>query len=82
MFLRGWRQLSFLLLLFTDITMMGIQHKNTRNSMKSKNYPKSSALRELENSTSINWYIVIKPSVPCSEQKGTSEKMSVDSVQS
>ena len=66
---------------YLNYTIMGIQDKNTKNSIKSKNYPKSKTLRELENSTSINWYIVIKPSVPCSERKSTSEKMSVDSIQ-
>ena len=30
------------------ITMMGIQDKNTKNSMKSKNYHKSKALKEFE----------------------------------
>ena len=29
----------------------------------------------------IDWYIVIKASVPCSGRKNTSEKMSVDSIQ-
>ena len=60
---------------------MRIQDKNTRNSIRSRNYPKSKTLRELENLTLIDWYIVMKPSVPCSGQKSTSEKMSVDSFQ-
>ena len=63
------------------MTMMGIQDKNKKNSIKSKNYHKSKALREFENFTLIDWYIVIKPSVPCSGRKRLSEKMSVDSVQ-
>ena len=37
---------------------MGIQDKNTKNIIKSKNYPKNKILRELENLTLINWYIV------------------------
>ena len=31
----------------TTITMMGIQDKNAKNSIKSKNYPKSKTSREL-----------------------------------
>ena len=36
--------------LFTSntITIMGIQDKNTKNSIKSKSYPKDRTLRELE----------------------------------
>ena len=60
---------------------MGIKYKNTKNSIKSKNYLKSKTLRELENFTMIDWYIVIKPSVLCSGRKRMSEKMSVDSIQ-
>ena len=60
---------------------MGIQDKNTKNSIKSKNYLKSKIRRLLKESTLTDWYIVIKPSVPCSGRKRTSEKMSVDSVQ-
>ena len=52
---------------------MGIQDKNTKNSIKSKNYPKSKTLRKLEKSD-IDWYVVIKPSVPRSGWKSTSEK--------
>ena len=61
--------------------MMGIQEKNTKNSIRSKNYPKSKTLRELENLTLTDRHIVIKPSVPCSRRNRTSEKMSVDSIQ-
>ena len=68
--------LSITLFTSTTITIMGIQDKNTKNSIKSENYPKSKTLRELENL--IDWYIVIKPSVQCSGLKSTSEKMSVD----
>ena len=60
---------------------MGIQDKNKENNIKSKIYPKSKTLRELENLTMIDLYIVIKMSVPCSGRKSTSEKMSVDSIQ-
>ena len=42
---------------------MGIQDKNTKNSIKSRNYPKSKTLRELSG-------------VPCSGRKTISEKMS------
>ena len=59
---------------------METEDKNTKNTVKSKHYPKSKALRELEK-LGIDWYIVIKPSVPCSGRKRTSEKMSVDSIQ-
>ena len=41
---KAWCPLSFLL----EITAMGIKDKNTKNSIKSKNYPKSKTLRELE----------------------------------
>ena len=47
-----------------------------KNSIKSENYPKSETLKH---STLIDWHI--KPSVPCSGRKSTSENMSVDSVQ-
>ena len=60
---------------------MGIQDKNTRNSIKSMNYPKSKTLRKLEKLALIDWGIVIKPSEPYSGPKSTSEKVSVDSVQ-
>ena len=46
-FLRGHRFKSLVCIkLFTSntITKMGIQDKNTKNSIKSKNYPKSKAL--------------------------------------
>ena len=46
---------------------MGIKDKNTRNSIRSNNDPKSKTLREIENLTLIDWYIVIKPSIPGSE---------------
>ena len=59
---------------------MGIRDKNTKNSIISKNYPKSETLKELEK-FDIDWYIVIKPSVPCSERKSTSENILVDSIQ-
>ena len=59
------------------ITKMGIQDKNTKNSIKSKNYHTSKTLREFENFILIDWYIVIKP---CSEKR-ISEKMSVNSIQ-
>ena len=61
--------------------MMGMQDKNMKNSIESKNYPKIKTLRELEK-FDIDWYIVIKPSVPCSGRKSTSQKMSVDSIRS
>ena len=62
---------------------MGIQDKNTKNSVESKNYPKIKTLRELEKfGTVIDWYIVIKPNVLCTGQESTSQKMSVDSIQS
>ena len=35
---------------------MGIQDKNTKNSIKSKNYHTSKTLREFENFTLIDWY--------------------------
>ena len=35
---------------------MGIQHKNTKNSIKPKNYPKSKALRAL-NKLDIDWLV-------------------------
>ena len=50
--------------------------------MKAKNYPKSKTLRKLKNLALTDWHIVIKPSVPYSKRKSTSEKMSVDSIQS
>ena len=62
---------------------MEIQDKNTKNSIKSKNYlkyPKRKTLRELEK-LMIDVYIAIKPSVPYRGKKSTSEKMSVDSIQ-
>ena len=52
-----------------------------KNSIKSKNSHTSKTLREFENFTLIDWYIVIKPSVPGSGQKRISEKMLVDSIQ-
>ena len=60
---------------------MGIQDKNTKKSIKSKDYHTSKTLREFESFTLIDWYIVIKPSVPCSGRKRISEKMSVNSIQ-
>ena len=57
---------------------MGIQDNNTKNSITSRNYPKSETLRK---QTLIDWHIVIKPSEPCSGRKSTSEKISVDSYQ-
>ena len=61
---------------------MGIQDRNIKNTIKSKNYPKSETLRgSSKNFTLIDWYIVIKPSEPCSGQMRISEKMSVDSIQ-
>ena len=59
---------------------MEIQDKNTKNSIKSKNYHTSKTLKEFENFKLIDWYIVIKPSVPYSRRKRISEKMSVDSI--
>ena len=35
---------------------MGVKHKNTKNSIKSKNYPKSETLRELEKFR-IDWLV-------------------------
>ena len=62
--------------------MMGIQDKSMKNSIKSKNYPKSKTLRgSSKNFTLIDWYIVIKPSEPYSGRMRVPEKMSVDSVQ-
>ena len=69
------------LLIRTTITAMGIQEKNIKNSIKSKNYPKRKTLREFDIDIDIDWYIVIKPSVPCSGEKSTSENMSVHSIQ-
>ena len=61
--------------------MMGIQDKNTKNSIESKNYSKSKTPREPEK-FDIDWYmIVIKLSVPCSRIKRTSEEKSVHSIQ-
>ena len=71
---------SIKLFIRTTIAIMRIQDKNTNNSVKSKNYPKSKTLKEFEK-FDIDWYIAIKPSEPCSGQKSTSEKMSVDSIQ-
>ena len=42
--LKAWCSLSFLL----EITVMGIKDKNTKNSIRLKNYPKSKTLKELE----------------------------------
>ena len=61
--------------------MMGVQDKNAKNGIKSKNYPKSKTLRKLEKLTLIGWHIVIKPSEPCSGRKSTSEKMFIDLIQ-
>ena len=69
---------SIKLFTWNTITVKGIEDKNTKNSIKSKNYHKS---KRLENLPLIDWYIVIKPSVLCSGRKRTSEKMSVDSIQ-
>ena len=38
---------------------MGIQDKNSKNSIKSKNYLKIETLRKLEKLTLIDWHIVI-----------------------
>ena len=57
---------------------MGIQDENMKNSIKSKNYPKCKTLRSSKNITLIDWYIVIKPSEPCSGQMRISEKIPVD----
>ena len=52
------------------ITKMGIQDKNTKNSIKSKGIIiQVKHLGSLKNFTLIDWYIVIKPSVPCSGWK-------------
>ena len=61
--------------------MMGIQDKNTKISIKLKIYPKRRTLRSSKNLILINWYIVIKPSIPRSGRKNTSVKMSADSIQ-
>ena len=74
---KTWCPLNFLFEI-NNFTIMGIRDKNMKNSIKSENCPKSKTLRELE---ALDWYIVIKPSVPCSVRKGSSEKMSVDSIQ-
>ena len=44
--LKAWCPLSFFT--WNTITIMGIQDKNTKNNIKSKNYPKIKTLRELE----------------------------------
>ena len=56
---------------------MGIQDKSTKNNIKSKNCLKRKHCGSSKNFTLIDWYIVIKPSVPCSGWKRISEKMSV-----
>ena len=58
-----------------------LSDKKTKNSLKSKNYPKRKTLRKLEKLRLIDRHIVIKPSVPCSGWKSTLEKMSADSIQ-
>ena len=73
--------LSIKLFTWNTITMMGVQEKNAKNSIKSKNYPKSKTLRKLEKLTLTGWHIVIKPSEPCSGRKSTSEKMFIDLIQ-
>ena len=77
---KAWCLLS--VFTWNTITKMGIQNKDIKNSTKSKNYTKSKTLSEIEK-LDIDWlvYIVIKPSVPCSARKSTSEKMSVNSIQ-
>ena len=63
---KAWCLLSFLL------ELLGIQDKNTKNSIKSK---------RSKNLMLIDWCVVTKSSVPCSGRKSTSGKMSVDSNQ-
>ena len=45
--LKTWCPLSFLLEILSSY-IMGIQDKNTKNGIKSKNYPKMNTLRKLE----------------------------------
>ena len=75
---KAWCPLSFLLEIVS--TIMGIQDKNMKNSIKLNNYLKSKTMSKLKK-LDIDWYIVIKPSVPCSGRKSISEKMSLDSIQ-
>ena len=63
------------------MTIMGIEDKNTKNSIKSKNYHKSKHRGSSKNYTLIDWCIVTKSSVPCSGRKRISDPaMSVDSI--
>ena len=60
---------------------MQIQYKNMKNSIKTKELSKSKTIRVL-NKLDINWLVAfINPSVPCNGRMNTSEKMSVDSIQ-
>ena len=60
---------------------MGIQYKNTENSIKRKNYPKSKTLGML-NKPDIDRSLVAFYKAKCSGRMNTSEKMYVDSIQS
>ena len=53
---------------------MEIQDKNTKNSIKPKNYLKSKTLRELKKLTLIDWYIVLKQGCQNQIQFGRAEK--------
>ena len=70
---------SIKLFTWNTITIKGIEDKNTKNSINSKNYPKSRTLRELEK-LDIDWLVYCYKAKPCG-RKRTSEKMSVDSIQ-
>ena len=55
--------MSIKLFTLRTVTIKRIQDKNTKNSIKSKNYQKGRTLGELKSLTLIDWYIVIMPSV-------------------
>ena len=85
---KAWSPLSFLLEIYHHY---GNTRQNTKNSKKSKDYPESKTLRELKKLTLIDWYIVINQSSDILQKKAkgtvqwrksTSEKMSIDSIQS
>ena len=59
---------------------MGIQYKNTKNSMKPKNYPKSKTLRVLNNKVDIDWLVAFYEA-KCIVQWADEQKLSVDSIQ-
>ena len=47
---------SIKLFTWNTVTIMGVQDKNTKNSIKSKNYPKSKTLREFKK-LYIDWLV-------------------------